>query len=119
MYAVVRTGGKQYRVEPGAILEVEKLPVEEGANVDLDEVLLIEDGGALTVGTPTIAGAKVVAEVLAQGRAPKIIVQKYKAKVRYRRRVGHRQLITRLAIREIVVGKARGKKAAADMTAAD
>lgn len=102
MYAVVRTGGKQYRVEPGTILEVERLPVEAGTTVDLDDVLLIEQDGAVTVGAPTIEGAKVVADVLAQDRHDKIIVFKYKAKVRYRRRVGHKQPLTRLAVREIV-----------------
>ncbi len=105
MYAVVRTGGKQYRVEPGAIVEVERLPVEEGAVVDLDEVLFVSDGGSHMIGTPTVAGAKVVAEVLEHGRHAKITVQKYKPKVRYLRRRGHRQPLTRLAIREIVTAK--------------
>ena len=111
MYAVVRTGGKQYRVEPGTVVEVERLPGDAGASIELGDVLLIEDGGALTVGTPTVAGAKVVAEVIEQGRGPKIIVQKYKSKVRYLRRNGHRQLLTRLAIREIVVDKPRRSRA--------
>ncbi len=106
MYAVIRTGGKQYRVEPGTVVEVERLAVEAGSTIDLTDVLLIEQDGALTVGSPTIDGARVVAEVLAHGRHPKIIVFKYKPKVRYRRRNGHRQHLTRLAIREIVGGGA-------------
>ena len=116
MYAVIRTGGKQYRVEPGTVLEVEKLDADEGASIELDEVLLIEDDGAVTFGSPTVAGAKVVADVVFQGRGAKIIVQKFKAKVRYRRRIGHRQPLTRLTIRDIVLPGRRASRAGSQET---
>ena len=102
MYAIVRTGGKQYRVEEGRTVTVERLPVEEGAAVELDNVLLIEDDGQVTVGSPIIEGARVLTEVEANGRAKKIIVFKYRAKVRTRKKTGHRQHFTRLAITEIL-----------------
>jgi large subunit ribosomal protein L21 len=102
MYAIVRTGGKQYRVQEGASVSVERLPGEEGDTLELQDVLLIGDGDDVTVGAPTIEGARVVAEVENQGRSPKIIVFKYKAKVRYRRKRGHRQAFTKLTIREIL-----------------
>lgn len=104
IYAVVRTGGKQYRLEPQQIIDVEKLPAEAGAEVELSEVLLIADGDRITVGTPLVPGAKVIAEVVEQGKDDKITVFKYKPKVRYRRKRGHRQPYTRLSIREIVTG---------------
>lgn len=102
MYAVIRTGGKQYRAEPGALLDVERLDAEPGASVELTDVLLIADGDAVTVGNPVVSGAKVVADVVEQGRAKKIVVFKYKPKVRYRKKTGHRQPFTRLRVREIV-----------------
>ncbi|MEX0786846.1 MAG: 50S ribosomal protein L21 [Dehalococcoidia bacterium] len=102
MYAIVRTGGKQYRVEEGRTLTVEKLPAEEGSQVELDHVLMIADDGEVTVGTPTIDGARVVANVEGHGRAKKIIVFKYKSKVRTRKKTGHRQHFTRLAVQEIL-----------------
>jgi len=102
MYAIVRTGGKQYRVEEGRSVVVELLPAEEGSHVELDNVLLIADDGQVTVGTPTIDGARVVAEVESHGRHKKIIVFKYKAKVRARTKTGHRQHFTRLAVQEIL-----------------
>jgi large subunit ribosomal protein L21 len=102
MYAIVRTGGKQHRVEAGRAVVVERLPDEAGATVQLDEVLLIADDGQVTIGTPTIQGARVMAEVEAHGRAKKIIVFKYKAKVRSRKKTGHRQGFTRLVVREIL-----------------
>ena len=100
MYAMIRTGGKQYRVEPGMTLEVEKLSLEPGATVEFD-VLAVGDGEDITIGAPTVAGTRVLAEVLEQFLGEKIIVATYKAKVRTRRRIGHRQKYTRLAIREI------------------
>ena len=112
MYAVVRTGGKQYRVESGAVFEVERLTAEVGSSVELVDVLMIEDGGSLTVGSPAVAGAKVVAEVVEQGRGAKVIVFKYKAKVRYSRRNGHRQAYTRLRVKEILTGEGSGRQAA-------
>ena len=102
MYAIVRTGGKQYRVEEGRSFDVELLKAEEGASVELDNVLLIADDGDLTVGTPLIEGARVMADVESHGRQPKIVVFKYKSKVRTRKKTGHRQHFTRLAVTEIL-----------------
>ena len=103
-YAVIQTGGKQYRVTPGQTLAVEKLPGEPGDRIEFDEVLLLQDNDTVTVGRPTVPGAKVIAEVLQQTRDKKIIVFKYKPKVRYRRKNGHRQPITELAIQQIITG---------------
>ena len=102
MYAIVATGGKQYRVQPGQRLEVEKLAVEAGSQVELGEVLLIGDGETVTVGQPTVPGARVVADVLGEIKGKKIIIFKYKNKVRYRRKTGHRQRYSRLVIKDIV-----------------
>ena len=104
IYAIIETGGKQYRVAQGDVVEVEKLPAEEGSTVELDRVLLLADGEKITAGAPTVAGAKVTAKVEAQTRLKKIIVFKYKHKVRYRRKTGHRQPVTRLSIQQIVAG---------------
>lgn len=101
-YAIVQTGGKQYKVSVGQTIDTELLPGEEGSNVELEQVLLVSDGKKVTVGTPTVTGAKVVAEVMGNGKSDKVIIFKYKPKVRYRRMRGHRQPYTRLAIREIV-----------------
>jgi large subunit ribosomal protein L21 len=101
MYAVVESGGKQYKVEPGGTFQVELLAVEVGATVELERVLLVGDGDALEVGRPTVAGARVVAEVVSQDKADKIVVFRYKRKVRYRRKTGHRQRLTRLLVKEI------------------
>jgi large subunit ribosomal protein L21 len=103
IYAVVETGGKQYKVSPGQTIEVEKLSVE-GDTVELDKVFLVADGDNVTVGKPTIAGAKVIASVVGTGKKDKVIVYKFKSKVRYRRKRGHRQPFTKLTIKEIVVG---------------
>ena len=102
IYAIVETGGKQYRVTQGQVLDVDRLEVDEGAMVELDRVLVVGEGDKVAVGTPTVEGAKVVATSQGDGRARKIIVFKYKPKVRYRRKTGHRQAYTRLAIDEIV-----------------
>ena len=102
MYAIVRTGGKQYRVEEGRTITIDRLSAEEGETVELGDVLLIADDGNVTVGAPLIEGARVMAEVEANGRAKKIIVFKYRAKVRTRKKTGHRQRFTRLAVREIL-----------------
>jgi large subunit ribosomal protein L21 len=103
MFAIVETGGKQYKVTPGLALNVERLTEEPGATVELDRVLMIGDeGGDVKVGNPFIGGAKVTAHVLEHGRAKKIIVFKYKAKSNYRRRTGHRQELTRLRITDIL-----------------
>lgn len=101
MYAVVSTGGKQYRVEPGTQLSVERLEAEPGASVTFDRVLLVGDGDQVTVGTPTIDGALVTATVLGEERGPKLVIFKFKQKVKYRRRTGHRQHLTRVRVDRI------------------
>ncbi len=106
-YAIIETGGKQYRVQPGKSISVEKIVGEAGSTVELDRVLLVSQDDKVSVGTPTVEGAKVVAEVAEQGRGKKIIVLKYKAKTRYRVKTGHRQSLTKLAIKEIVTGGSR------------
>ena len=104
MYAIIRTGGHQYRVTVGDQLDVEQLPGEAGSEVLIQDVLLVgDDAQGVHIGTPTVAGARVRAEVVSQFRGEKIIVFKYKPKKRYRRKIGHRQDLTRLAIREILV----------------
>ena len=102
IYAVIETGGKQYKVTPGQTIDVEYMDMAEGSKVELEKVLLIADGERVTVGTPTVAGAKVVATSQGDGKGKKVIVLKYKPKVRYRKKTGHRQLYTRLVIDEIV-----------------
>ena len=102
MYAVVKTGGKQYRVSPGDSIEVEKLPFEVGAQVELDEVLLVANGKGAKIGRPLVKGAKVKATVTRQAKGRKVIIFKYHSSKRYRRRKGHRQHFTRLRIDEIV-----------------
>lgn len=101
MYAVVSTGGKQYRVEPGTQLSVERLPAEPGASVTFDRVLMVGDGEQVSIGTPVVDGATVTATVLGQERGPKIVIFKFKQKVKYRRRTGHRQELTRVRIDRI------------------
>lgn len=101
-FAVVQTGGKQHRVEPGQILEIEKLVADEGSTVELTEVLLVSDDSGVRQGSPLVDGVKVVATVVKQTRGPKIIVFKYKPKVRYRKKTGHRQWLTRVQIQDIV-----------------
>jgi len=102
MYAIVETGGKQYRAEQGDVLEVEKLEGAVGATVTLDKVLLISGDKGVQIGTPTLAKAKVTGEVIAQDRHPKIIVFKKKRRKNYRRTNGHRQSFTKLKITGIV-----------------
>lgn len=102
-YAVVQTGGKQYRVQLGDTVRVESLRGDQGDTIELDQVLLVSEGGNLVVGNPNVPGAKVTAEVVAQGRDDKVIVFKYKAKTRYRRKNGHRQPFTDLKVTDISV----------------
>lgn len=102
MYAIIRSGGRQYRAEVGATLDVEKLPHEVGDEIELDEVLLLADGESVTVGQPLVKGASVRATVVDQYRAKKIVVWKYRPKARYRRKQGHRQYYTRLRIEAII-----------------
>lgn len=100
--AVIQTGGKQYLVSEGQMLNVEKLPAEVGSSIEFDVLLISdEDGSDTKVGTPTVGGVKVKASVLEQGRADKVSVIKYKPKVRYRRNVGHRQPFTKIKIDQI------------------
>jgi large subunit ribosomal protein L21 len=121
MYAVVDNGGKQYRVEAGSTLVLDRLDAETGSTVTFDRVLLIGDGDVITVGTPTVSGASVRGTVLEHGRGPKIIVFRFRPKAHYRRRTGHRSELTRVRIDEIATAsapkkapaKARTRKAAA------
>ena len=98
MLAVIKTGGKQYRVSPKDKLKIEKLAVEEGADVVFDNVLLISDGKDVTIGEPLIKGATVTAKVLKQAQADKVMTYKYKSKKRYHVKKGHRQLYTEVEI---------------------
>ena len=111
MYAVVRTGGKQYKVAKNDVISVEKLSGEAGATVELDEVLMIGEGADAAVGDPLVAGAKVVATVLEQTRADKILVFKKKRRKRYRRTRGHRQDITVLRVIDLLTAGAKPAKA--------
>lgn len=101
MYAVIETGGKQYRVTPGAVLEVERLEAEAGKPVTLDRVLLVSNEGKLNVGNPTVSKASVVADVVEHLRGEKKIAFKMKRRKGYHRTVGHRQELTRIKIAEI------------------
>jgi large subunit ribosomal protein L21 len=101
VYAVVETGGKQYKVTVGQTIEVEKLPIAAGDSVTLDKVLLVADGDAVSVGKPTVKGASVSATVLQHGLRKKAVIFHYRPKQRYRVKKGHRQQYTRLRIDEI------------------
>ncbi|MBL0387047.1 50S ribosomal protein L21 [Tumebacillus sp. ITR2] len=101
MYAIVQTGGKQYKVAEGDVLFIEKLEAEDGAVVTLDHVLLVSKENGVVVGSPTVAGATVSAKVLKHGKAKKILVFKYKSKKNYRRKQGHRQPYTQVQIEKI------------------
>lgn len=103
MYAVIQSGGKQYTVRPGETLTVEKLDGEVGSSIELTDILMVADGDSVTIGTPTVAGARVVADIVEHGKGKKVVVFKYKPKIRYRKRTGHRQQFTRLTVKEIVV----------------
>ena len=112
MYAVIETGGKQYRVEVGTELEVELLDVEPGKTVTIDRVLLVADGDESTIGRPLVADASVSAEVVTQTRGPKLISFKYRPKARSRVKKGHRQELTVLRIADITFGGKSAAKAA-------
>lgn len=101
MYAIVVTGGKQYKVSEGDVLFIEKLDAEAGADVTFDQVLLVSKEGGVVVGSPVVAGATVTAKVVKNGKAKKIIVFKYKSKKNYRRKQGHRQPYTQVQIEKI------------------
>ena len=102
MYAIIESGGKQYRVEPGAVVALERIPGEVGSQVELDRVLLVSDGSTIKVGQPTVAGAKVISQIVAQTRGEKIYVFKFKRRKKYRRKTGHRQELTEVRVAEIV-----------------
>ena len=103
MYAIIKTGGKQYRISPGDVLRVERLPGERGDEVILDQVLLVTDGDAVQVGQPLVPNATVRTEILRQGKGKKVLIFKKKRRKNYRRKAGHRQLFTALQITEIIV----------------
>ncbi len=101
MYAIIRSGGKQYRAEVGATIDVDRLPQEVGETVDLSDVLLVTDEADTRIGQPLVEGARVNATVVEQFRSKKIIVYKYRQRTNYRRKQGHRQYYTRLRIDDI------------------
>ncbi len=101
MFAVIATGGKQYRVAPGDVIRVEKLNVEEGDNIDFANVLMVDDGENTTVGTPYVEGGKVTGKVKSQGRANKIAIVKFRRRKNYRKKLGHRQAYTEVEITTI------------------
>lgn len=101
MYAIIETGGKQYKVSEGDIITVEKLGVEAGSEYTFENVLAVNNGEKLTVGTPVVAGASVVASVIGDGKAKKVIVYKYKPKKTFHKKNGHRQPFTKLKIEKI------------------
>lgn len=101
MYAVIKTGGKQYRVEQGATLAIERLDGDTGAEVSFDEVLLVGSDSATTIGRPLVQGASVKATIVEQGRAKKVIIFKFRRRKNYKRKKGHRQYFTRVRIDSI------------------
>lgn len=101
MYAVIETGGKQYRVQEGDSLFIEKLEVEAGDTIDFDDVLIVSKDGELSIGNPYVENAKVKASVIENGKGPKVIVFKYKNKEGYRKKQGHRQPYTKVQIESI------------------
>jgi len=118
IYAIVETGGKQYRVTSGQVVDVDRMDAYEGDTVELDKVLLIDDDNKVTVGNPIVEGAKVIATCQGENRSKKIIVLHYKPKTRYHKKNGHRQTYTRLVINDIIgpgastAGKPRRRKKA-------
>lgn len=118
MYAVVKTGGKQYRVQEGRPVKVDRLAGEPGDSVELGEVLLLADGDNVTVGAPTVSGARVIGTIREQGRDRKVVVFRYKAKTRARKKTGHRQHFTRVMIDDILPAGASPKPRAASKAAA-
>lgn len=104
MYAIVHTGGRQFRAEPEATMRIPKLEGEPGQTVELDHVLLVQGDSGVSIGKPTVEGAKVVAEVVRQGRDDKVIVFHKKRRKRYQKKNGHRQPFTEIRVKEIVGG---------------
>jgi large subunit ribosomal protein L21 len=103
-YAIIRTGGKQYKVQPGKTIRIQSMEQNEGDSITFDEVLLASDGSAVQAGAPTLAGARVTAEVVRHGRGDKIIVFKFKRRKNYSRKQGHRQGFTEVRIHDITLG---------------
>ncbi|MFN8582840.1 MAG: 50S ribosomal protein L21 [Gemmatimonadaceae bacterium] len=103
-YAIIRTGGKQYRVEPGTTLRIPSLPGEAGGSIEFNEVLLGSDGNSVRTGVPSLSGAKVTGEIVKQGKEDKIIVFKFKRRKNYARKQGHRQKFTEVRIKSISLG---------------
>ncbi len=101
MYAVIKTGGKQYRVQPGETVQVEKLDFDAGTTIEFNEVLLVADGEQVRIGQPLVQGVKVVAEVVKHDRDSKVVVYKYRRRKGYHRKAGHRQPFTALKVTEI------------------
>ena len=101
MYAVIETGGKQYKVSEGTVVRIEKIVAEEGASVDFDKVLLVGDGEKITIGAPYVAGGKVTATVENHGRAKKVTIIKFKRRKHHRKQMGHRQHFTEVKVTSI------------------
>ena len=101
MFAVFKTGGKQYKVQEGDLVKVEKLDAEEGKTIKISDVLMVVDGETTTVGTPTVKGATVSAKVNSHGRGPKVKIVKFHRRKQYRKQMGHRQAFTELSIEKI------------------
>lgn len=101
MYAIIKTGGKQYRVEEGNVIKVEKLDAADGSTINFDEIMMVSKDGDVKVGQPFVTGCKVTGKVLGQGKNKKIIVFRYKAKKRIRTKTGHRQPYTKVLIEKI------------------
>jgi len=108
-YAVIKTGGKQYKVKEGDVLEVEKLPGKAGESIEFDQVLLVVNDTKILVGQPLVEKAKVKAKVLEYCKGPKVRIAKFKAKSRYRKVKGHRQQLLRIEVENITIGE-KGKK---------
>ena len=113
MYAVIKTGGKQYRVIPGERLKVEKLEVEVGGTVTLDQILMVSDGTKTTIGSPIIKGATVKATVLSHGRGDKVMIFKFRRRKHYRKTQGHRQSYTEIQIADFGGASTKPAKAKA------
>ena len=112
MYAVIKTGGKQYRVAAGDKLKVEKLAGDVGSDITLDKVLLVADGDNVTIGAPLVAGATVQAKVVAHGKGDKVMIFKMRRRKHYRKTQGHRQSFTEIEIGNIAIGDSKPAKAA-------
>src|SRR3990172_7843286 len=101
MYAVILTGGKQYKVSPGDVVRVEKLTAKTGETVEINDVYMVADGDKVSVGKPTLASAKVTAEVVGEGRGEKLLIFKHRRRKGYRKTIGHRQDFTTIKVKEI------------------